>query len=422
MSALPRRLLGRIGPGANVETLFWAYLLWNGGFAVYLTVWTIFIQHLGADPFQIGLVVGGGAVARTLLSIPAGAAVDRFSPYPVMIGTMALPVAGMIGLCLVTAWWQALLAAVGIELSGLAIPAVSARIAAVTEPAARTRAFTYIFLIAPQVGLIAGPAASGFLADRAGFRAVFLTAAALFGLGLVLLAQVDRTAGHIRPADASMESGGLPADAAGSPIAMLRDPAIRTVVLLHVLVPLLPFTGFTLLANYLVSERGMTLTQIGTFGSVGAVAGLLAGLAISHWPPLGRPMFGLGVCLGSAALALLIFQLPLPAIAIAAGYALKAAANPVFSLLSAAAADVTPEQLRGRVYGLAETGAGIGDIAAPLAAGTLYAVTPGLPFLVALIATIPVALWAFALNRRWPHGRPAAETAATDEPFAERES
>lgn len=404
MSTLQRRLRGLAGPGASVETLFWAYLLWNGGFAVYLTVWTIFIQRLGADPFQIGLVVGGGAVARTLLSIPAGTAVDRFSPYPVMMATMALPVAGMIALCFATAWWHALLAAIVIELSGLAIPAISAQIAAVTEPAARTRAFTYVFLVAPQVGLIAGPLAAGLLADRAGFRIVFLAASALFVLGIIVLSRIDHAASGVGPAE-------QPPAAVASPLGtVLRDPAIRAVVALHVLVPLLPFTGFALLANYLVSERGMVLTQIGAFGSIGAVAGLMAGLLISHWPPLSRPFLGLGVCLCSAALALFIFQLPVPVIAIAAGYAMKSAANPVFSLLSAAAADVTPERLRGRVYGLAETGVGIGDIAAPLAAGSLYAVAPSLPLLVATVTTLPLAGWAFVLNRRWPGDGPAVAT------------
>ena len=395
---------GPLALDAGIGTLFGAYLLWNVGSAMYLTVWTVFIQRLGASPIEIGTVVGGGALARALLSIPAGIVVDRFSPWPLMVTTMALPVPGLMLLSLATAWWQALPAAVVIELSGLAIPAMSALIAAATTPSTRTRAFTYVFHIAPQTALIIGPLAGGVLADRNGFRGVFLVAATCIGVGTLLLGRIDRTIGR---RDASSRSD---TDHAGSPIALLRDPAIRTVAVLHLLVPLLPFTGFILLANYLVSERSVSLSLLGSFGAVGAVSGLLAGLIVSHWHPLSRPFVGIGACLGCAVLALLVFQSPVAAVGLAVGYALRSATNPVWSLLSAAAADVTPERLRGRVFGLTETSAGIGDVGAPLAAGGLYAVAPWLPLLVATVTTLPLAGWAFVLNRRWASDGPAVAT------------
>jgi MFS family permease len=84
---------------------------------------------------------------------------------------------------------------------------------------------------------------------------------------------------------------------------------------------------------------------------------------------------------------------------IVVGFMLRAAANPVWSLMSAAVAQVTPERYRGRVYGLCETAAGAGDVGAPLLAGQLYSVDPRLPLVVALTTTAPLAVGAFWLHR-----------------------
>jgi MFS family permease len=133
---------------------------------------------------------------------------------------------------------------------------------------------------------------------------------------------------------------------------------------------------------------------------VGAAVGLGAGLLVSHSRPLSRPFFGLGVCLVCATAALGLFLLSGAIAVIVLGFMLRAASNPVWSLMSAAAAEVTPERYRGRVYGLCETAAGAGDVGAPLLAGQLYAVDPRLPLVVAFTTTAPLALGAFGMHRR----------------------
>ena len=405
----------RIRPAAGlarpVATLFWAYLLWNVGFTLYATVWTVFVQRLGAAPAEIGLVVGAAAVGRTLLSYSAGVLADRRSPLAVVGVSMALPVAGLLILLVSTTWWQALVAAVVIELSGLGVPALSAWLAAASPAGQRTRAFTWVYTVAPQAALLLGPALSGMVADRLGFPAVF-TAAGTFFLAAVLIvvrlgrARPDGTpvgsvTSTVRAGAEPAPEGDGPAPDASIPVTvLLRPPAIRTIVLLHLLVPLLPFTGFVLLANFLVGERDVSLSLIGTLGSIGAAVGLAVSLAIARVPLLSNPFTGIAACLGAAIAALALLQLDGPVVVLAIAYALRALLNPVWSFLSAALAEVTPERRRGRVYGLAETSAGVGDVAAPLAAGGLYQVSPGLPLVVACLTTIPLAFWAVVLGRR----------------------
>ena len=401
--------LGRIqattGLARPVAALFWAYLLWNIGFALYATVWTVFVQRLGADPAEVGLVVGAAAVGRTLLSYPAGVLADRRDPLPVVAASMALPIAGLLILLVSTAWWQALVAAVLIELSGLGVPALSAYLAASSPAGQRTRSFTWVYTVAPQAALLIGPALSGVVADRLGFPAVFTAAGAFFLAAVLIVAWLGRkrpdgqSVGHDTDELAPEGKGPVP-DATGTVITLLRRPAIRTVLLLHLLVPLLPFTGFVLLANFLVDERAVSLSLIGTLGSVGAAVGLAVSLAITRVPLLTNPFAGIAVCLAAAVVALALLQIDGTVLVLAVAYGLRAMLNPVWSFLSAAVAQVTPERNRGRVYGLAETGAGVGDVAAPLAAGGLYQVSPGLPLLVACLSTIPLVVWTAVLGRR----------------------
>ena len=417
-----------LGLGRPIAGLFWAYLLWNVGFTLFATVWTVFVQRLGAEPAQVGLVVGAAVIGRTLLSYPAGVLAGRVRPLPIVAVSMALPVAGMLVLLVSDAWWQALVAAVLIELSGLGIPALSVWLASASAAGQQTRSFTYVYTVAPQAALLLGPLLGGVTADRLGFPAVFVAASALFTVSVLIVVVV----GRMRAADGVVASpAGMNAhDQTPEPVvqaapgenesvaAMLRRPAIRIVVLLHLLVPLVPFIGFVLLANFLTDERDISLSLIGTLGSVGAAAGLVASLVINRVSALRNPFVGIAASLVAGAVGLALLQVDGPVLVLVVAFMLRALLNPVWSFLSAAVAEVTPVRDRGRVFGLSETGAGVGDIAAPLAAGGLYQLNPGLPLVVSFLGTVPLAVWAWTLRHRSGAGTTGldGETTLIDRP------
>lgn len=307
----------RLDPGLEpaVATLFRSWLLWNLGFGLYVTVATLYLREIGAGYDQIGLVLGGAAVGRTLLSVPAGVLADRVSPALILVTTMALPVLGMLGLLASMSWWQALLAVLVVELSGLGVPALSKLLAATASPADRTRSFSWLYTVAPQSALLVGPVLSGLLADGFGYPVVFVVAAIFFGAGVVLLVPLVRAnpeasdpitvaSPEAETAVSASEVGADPNDSDGTVREALRQPGVRFVVLLHVLVPLLPYLGFILLANFLVEERGIPVATVGLFGSVSAGAALVSGLVLGRWRRLRDPFTGLALCLGCGAAAL----------------------------------------------------------------------------------------------------------------------
>ncbi len=388
----PRWRRADLGLGRNNGLLFWSHLIWGLGFALQMAIWTLFIESLGASPGQIGLVIGAGAVMRTLLALPAGSLADRGSLKRIVILAMAAPVFGALVLTQASVWWHAMVAAVLIDASGLAIPAVSAYVAACAPEGERTRAYTYIFNLSIAAGMMVGPAIGGWLAELAGFRWVYAFSALCYAAGTVILLRLD----DIRPAaaDAEPAAGGVRPGYRE----LLSSRPVRLVLAFHALVPLV-FVGTTLLPNFLHDQRGYGLGTIGTLGSIGSAAGFGFALLVSHWRPLSRPFTGIGVTLAMIGVAFALFIITGNIVLVAAGYMLRYSFSAVWSLLSAAIAEVTPERLRGRAYGAGELGVGIGDAAAPLAAGQLYGAGHTLPFVAGLIVAVPLSAVAFVVQR-----------------------
>src|SRR5688572_32998709 len=93
-----------LGLGRNVALLFWSSAAWGGGFTFFFVLIALWAERLDASPAQIGLVLGGPALGRTLLSLPAGALADRFSAKPVMVWSAALSVPGALVGAVATEW------------------------------------------------------------------------------------------------------------------------------------------------------------------------------------------------------------------------------------------------------------------------------------------------------------------------------
>lgn len=381
-----------LGLGRNNGLLFWGHLIWGLGFALQIAIWTLFIESLGANPGQIGLVIGAGAVMRTFLALPSGALADRISLKRIVVVAMAAPVFGALALTQASVWWHAMVGAVLLDVSALAIPAVSAYVAAAAPEHDRTRAYTYIFNLSIAAGMLVGPALGGWVAETAGFRLVYSLSALCFAAGAALLLLLD----DLRPS--AGEPTSEPTQARPGYRELLASRPVRLVLAFHTLVPLV-FIGTTLLPNFLHDQRGYGLGTIGLLGSIGSAAGFGFALLVSHWRPLTRPFTGIGVALALVSAAFLLFIATGNIALVAVGYMLRYSFSSIWSLLAAAVAEVTPERLRGRAYGAAELGVGIGDATAPLAAGQLYGVGHTLPFVAGLVVAMPLSALAFLIHR-----------------------
>ncbi len=380
--------------------LFYAQLLMHLGIGLQIILWPLYIASLGATAVQIGVVIGGAAILRTVLVIPAGALSDRLSTRTLILATTSMMVPGGAIIAVAQTWWQALIGALLLEIAGVGIPAISSHIAAAATPSQRTHAFSMIFSVAAGAGVLVGPPIGGIVAELTTLRTVFVIVVILYVacLGLSFFLK------EIAPGQTGAEdSAGEPEPVNGDYRQVIRNPAIVSIATLHALVPLTLSTGTILLPLFLEEVRGVSLSQIGILGAISAAGGILLGLVAGRSRHLAKPFTGMIATVLLTGAGLLLLRVSDALVIIGVAFFLRGTYNVVWAMLGSALSDVAPERNRGRAYGLAEFGAGVGDTTAPLLAGWLYATREMLPLEVAIIACLPligVMLLSSSLARR----------------------
>ena len=367
--------------------LFYAQLLMHLGIGLQIILWPLYIASLGATAVQIGVVIGGAAILRTVLVIPAGALSDRLSTRTLILATTSMMVPGGAIIAVAQTWWQALIGALLLEIAGVGIPAISSHIAAAATPSQRTHAFSMIFSVAAGAGVLVGPPIGGIVAELTTLRTVFVIVVILYVacLGLSFFLK------EIAPGQTGAEdSAGEPEPVNGGYRQVIRNPAIVSIATLHALVPLTLSTGTILLPLFLEEVRGVSLSQIGILGAISAAGGILLGLVAGRSRHLAKPFTGMIATVLLTGAGLLLLRVSDALVIIGVAFFLRGTYNVVWAMLGSALSDVAPERNRGRAYGLAEFGAGVGDTTAPLLAGWLYATREMLPLEVAVIACIPL--------------------------------
>ncbi len=430
-SRLPFNLRPDLGLGREVGFIFWAHLFCGAGFGLQTALWTLFIDDLGASPQQIGLVLGVTSGVRAILMLPAGALSDRISTRWMASSTMSLAAFGALALVAADVWWHALVGAILIDMSALSMPSLAAHITASTTQEQRTKAFAYTLNIAFTAPMIVFPALAGWIASTAGFGVVFTLAAVLYGTSAAMFLGLRATPTHV-DATSVQEAGALVvlhADGSSStaPVStargtyrgLFREPWVMYMLMYQLMVAAVLWLGFQLVSNYLVDEHDYSLSSIGSIASLAAVAGLSWGLLAGHWKPLSNPMRAMTVTLAFAGISSLLFLSSgwLPVVAVA--WMLRSCFANIWAMMAAALSEVTPQRLRARSFAAAEISIGVGDAAAPLGAGMLYAFDRRLPMVATLLATPPMLLAAFIAARRHAANRAAAHAALIAAPLPE---
>jgi MFS family permease len=156
------------------------------------------------------------------------------------------------------------------------------------------------------------------------------------------------------------------------------------------------YLSWPLTPNYLQSERGVTLDQIGIFGSMHALGIVISNLALGLLNPrLGFPISQLAV----GASVLLIWRgLSWPIYAL--GYLLAGSLFAARGLLNAIVETLVHRAQLGLAYGVAETIYSTTYMVAPPLAGFLYEQSLALPFQVSLILIGFSLVLTYILNSR----------------------
>jgi MFS family permease len=367
-----------MGLGRENGITFWAMILLEGSFASYFIFLPLYVAQLGANPAQVGVIMGVWGVTRLIFLAPSGILVDRFPAVPLIVVTRALGVLGLIVASILPVWWLMPIPLLLTGAANIAFPAISSSIAGAASDGSRARAFTLLYTVAPAIATVIAPLLSGQAAETVGLRATMLIGAGFASLSILAFSRL-----HSRPRQATDETPATYRE-------VLTYRPVRNLCLLLAITLLTLTIGTTLASNFLHEIHGLEYNRIGQFGSVAAVGSILLGILFGRVKRLGRPLTGITVATtctaGMFALLLVVSGLPLLTFA----YLLRGGYMVAWSLFSAALGDVTPPRLYGRTFALGEFCGGLGMALAPLLAGPLYEWRPTAPFAVALAFSVPL--------------------------------
>jgi MFS family permease len=367
-----------VGPSSrltgDVRLLIVVQILWGLGFGLVGPLQPLYLQTLGADPGQIGLVFGVGNIVGGLLVIPAGALADRRGRRLVIVASGICGTIGAASLVLLDHWEWSFASSILYWAGTAALPVMSAHVSASAPRAVLGRAMGAVYG-SFFVGFIVASPLSGALAARFGMRAAILAGAAFFALS-------------------TATTLGLGAGQGAHLLGHARFP--RAFWVLLALAPVGAFVAVLptpLLPVYIRDVVGSPLELVGLYVaclSLGsALFSTVAGRLADRWGAVPAVILNAVVLTVGCAMAALLAA---NGILVAVGLVLagaNVASNPVFAALlerivppARAALGYASFQL---VYAV---GFGIGGIAA----GSLYNEDPRLPMLVTIALAVPVAV------------------------------
>lgn len=343
-----------------------ALFIWGIGEGMFFYFQPLYIQELGAEPLEIGAILGGAGLAMTLAHIPAGALADLIGRKHLMTLSWGL---GMLagGMMFLARGLPVFVAGLYIySFTAFVIAPLSSYITAARDSWTVSRALTTVYGIY-SAGAVLGPILGGELAERLGLRPVYGVASALFLVSTVVILIV-RTQ-PIEPRDASLRYG-----------ALLRDGRLLRFLLLVSSVAFALYLSWPLTPNFLQEVRGLSLSRLGLVGALNALGGMALNLTLGRLAP--RRAYLISQAMVGASVILIWQGTGLPWFAL--GYFLAGGFRTSHSLVSAQVETLVRRREIGLAYGLAETVQSAAIIAAPPLAGWLFSIEPSLPYPVSL--------------------------------------
>jgi DHA1 family inner membrane transport protein len=348
-------------------------LLWGLGFGLVGPLQPLYLESLGADPSQIGLVFGVGNLAGALLVLPAGSIADRRGRRLVIVASGIAGLVGVLTLLPLTHWEGAFVSSALYWAGTAALPVMSAHVAATAPRALLGRAMGAVYGSFFAGFIIASPLA-GTVAARFGFRAAILVGAGCFALSTA--AALGLSPGRIR---ASVGGGRFP----------------RSFWLLLCLTPIGSFVALLptpLLPVYVRDVAGSPLELVGVYiacVSVGsAIFSAAAGRLADRFGAAPTVLANAAILVIGCAIAALLAA---NGVLVAAGLILvgaNVASNPV---LAAMLERIVPPARAAVGYAAFQLAYASGFGAGGIVSGALYDADPHLPLLTAAALALPVA-------------------------------
>lgn len=331
---------------------------WGFGESAFLAFQPLYLQQLGADPIQIGGILGAFGIATTLAHIPAGYLADRFGRRPILWSAW--------GIGVISTWMMAFANnligfTIAMLLYGLTMFVIAPLNSYITTARGNWsvgRALTFVSATF-HAGAIVGPIIGGAIGDNFGFRYIYILAGCLFLASFVTIIFI-----RPQPVEVKTETNSSKNLFLNSRYLVFLGIFFLASVAMYLPQPLSP--------NYLQNQKELNLIQIGQLYSISefgiVVLSLVLGLINARFGyligQLGVGLFAFLLWRGN------IFPIYVLAYFLLGGYRASR------SLATAYISFIINGNNLGLAYGISETIAASATVIAPIIAGALYSQNP----------------------------------------------
>ena len=337
-------------------------VIWGFGEGMFIYFQPVYLRQLGADPVQIGGILGLAALGMLISHIPAGALADHVGRKSLIVASWVL---GMVASGMMALARGLPLFVAGLVLYSFTVFVLSPMSSYITQargdwsPARSLTTVTAGF----SAGAILGPVIGGQMGEQFGLRSVYAVATGIFVVSTLLLVLI-----RPQPID--------PAHDGHRYRALFGNRRLGGFLVLVFIVNFAMYLPWPLTPNYLQEVHAVSLGQIGLLGAFTGLGVVVFNLGLGHLPAKRGLLIGQALVAG-AALALWRGQ---GFGWYAAGYFLFAGYRTARSLITATIHGlVSPAEL-GLAFGASETVAAASLMTAAPVAGLLFARQAALPF------------------------------------------
>lgn len=350
-----------------LKLVFFSFMIWGLAEGCFIYFLPLDLELRGATPIQVGSILGAAGLGLALSHLPSGILTDRFGPKRLMVLGTILGTAATYLMYRASSLQLFAFAVIAYHISALVVSALDRYLVMVRGSWSLTRAITFVSA-AYGLGLIFGPVIGGQIAERWGLTPTYGLAVLLEIVASALIFFLPNVPLEAVPSGPRYQS-------------LMRNSRFGMLLLLVVFGNFALYLGWPLTPNFLVNFREVQLSDIGAFGSLNALGGVLFNLAAGGMAIVPALLGAQILVFGSAILFLGGSGLP----AYAAGYLLVAGLRAYRPVIISITEKLVSDKELGMAFGLAETANGLVYTIAPPIAGLLYAQRPDVPYILSLL-------------------------------------
>jgi DHA1 family multidrug resistance protein-like MFS transporter len=371
----------------DLKLIFTSNLIGSFGDGLYAYLLPYYMKEtLKANPVEIGILYALTSLTAALTLLLAGMLADKYDRKKIMIAGWLAWVPAPIIFSIAKDWVQMLPGMIlwGVWLGG---PTSTAYIVTSADKNRLTLTFTVISS-SWSLGYIFSPAIGGYMAGKIGMQAVFYIAFILYALAGLVLAFMGS-----QHAPAQQKTSGGP-----STIELLKDRRLISLSAFFASIMFVMMMFRPLVPQFLADAYHYGDFEIGVLGSIAffgsAVLGILLGKAGDKW---GKE-YALAVSMVSCGISLTIMLVMSNLYALTAAFFLAGASYITWSLMSAIIGPQAPESIRAKWISIPQTVSMFASIIAPYIGGIIYEISIHYPFVIAIGASLALALTASYKN------------------------